>query len=170
MKKLRLMKNVAMHVFLSDCIKRWRSLWTETKVLSSVSWLDYHLWLSFLPLIFFFFLAIGKKCWIVNFNSVILQFLLFKLGTPNCTPYFMQSREVKLSLVFNPPNGSKMSSLFRREQVRLSRADGRRQSAAALPGAHAAQLELDFRAHVSSASLRSFPYRTLWSIWDIVQN
>lgn len=69
------------------------------------------------PTNFFFFLAIGKKCWIVNFNSVILQFLLFKLGTPNCTPYLMPSREVKLSLAFNPPNGSNMSSLFRREQV-----------------------------------------------------
>lgn len=34
MKKLRLMKNVAMHVFLSDYIKRWWSLWTETKALS----------------------------------------------------------------------------------------------------------------------------------------
>lgn len=29
----------------------------------------------------------------------------------------MLSREVKLSLVFNPPNGSNMSSLFRRDQV-----------------------------------------------------
>ena len=36
MKKLRLMKNVAMHVFLSDYIKRWWSLWMETKALHSV--------------------------------------------------------------------------------------------------------------------------------------
>jgi hypothetical protein len=37
MKKFRLMKNVAMHVFLSDDIKRWWSLWTETQALCSVS-------------------------------------------------------------------------------------------------------------------------------------
>ena len=36
MKKLRLMKNVAMHVFLSDYIKGWWSLRTETKAFHSV--------------------------------------------------------------------------------------------------------------------------------------
>lgn len=42
------MKNVAMHVFLSDYIKRWQSLWTVTKAFSSVPWLYYSLLLSFL--------------------------------------------------------------------------------------------------------------------------
>lgn len=114
MKKLRLMKNVAMHVFLSDYIKRWWSLWTVTKALCSVPWLYYSLLLSFL---YSSFQSLEK-----NAESLIQLFynLIFSwLGILNCTPYLIWSHEVKIYIyifsIFNLLNRSKLTSLFRKK-------------------------------------------------------
>lgn len=103
----------------------------------------------------------------LTLNSVISQFYFFKLGTLNYTLDLISSYELKMSLIVNLPPGSDMSS--ESGKIELLSPEGRAVADGSSP-AGSPCCEAGAGLPGLSVSLLSFPYLTLRSIWDRVQN